>query len=460
MKYISTRGGVAPMRFSDAVMAGLAADGGLFIPDEIPVVSTAQLTAWRELPYHQLATEIMSLFIDDIPKADVARLGAAAYATFDCPEVAPVVKVGDKHILELFHGPTLAFKDIALQFLGNLFEYILKRDGGKLNIIGATSGDTGSAAIYGVRGRDNIEIFIMHPHRRVSPIQERQMTTVLDANVHNIAIRGSFDDGQRILKEILGDAEFKLSHSLGAVNSVNWARVLAQTVYYFSAALKVTGGSGDDKAAFVVPTGNFGDIFAGFVAWRMGAPIEKLVVATNENDIIHRAFSTGEYSIGQVAQTLSPAMDIQIASNFERWLYYHLNGDSARLAAMMGKFKADGAMKIADGRIDSVISSGRGGSESTLATIDKYWRHENYLLDPHTAVGVHVADELLADANCPVICLGTAHPAKFKEAIVRATGKDLAHHRKIDGLETLPTRCATLDADTEAIKNFMLGTIG
>ncbi|MBQ6472996.1 MAG: threonine synthase, partial [Victivallales bacterium] len=300
-QYISTRGGVSPVDFPAAVMMGLADDGGLLLPAEIPDVS-AQLDSWRKLSYRDLAYEVMSPFVgESIAESDLRTLINRSYDAFDTPEVIPVVPVGGVYVAELFHGPTLAFKDVALQFLGNLFEHQLKRTGGRLNILGATSGDTGSAAIHGVRGKAGVDIFIMFPEGRVSPLQERQMTTVADSNVHCIAVTGTFDDGQRVLKSVFNDIPFKRKYSLGAVNSVNWARVLAQVVYYFWSAFRVQDATGAAAVQVTVPTGNFGDIFAGYVAKRMGAPISRLVLATNENDILSRFFTTGCYSLGEVS---------------------------------------------------------------------------------------------------------------------------------------------------------------
>ncbi|HNX27719.1 MAG TPA: threonine synthase, partial [Phycisphaerae bacterium] len=320
MKYISTRGGISPIEFQDAVMMGLADDGGLVIPESIPCVA-GRLAELARLSYPELAYEILHLFATDIPQKDLHDIVTRTYnpQAFE-GGVAPVVPVGDVFIQELWHGPTLAFKDVALQLLGNLFEYVLAHRGGRLNILGATSGDTGSAAIYGVRGKAGINIFIMHPAGRVSPIQERQMTSVLDGNVHNIAVDGSFDDCQNIMKTLSADLDFKRKYSLGAVNSVNWARVLAQVVYYFSGVFDVQRATGAKTVRIAVPTGNFGDVLAGWYAVKMGLPVSKLILATNENDILARFFNTGRYSIGKVFQTLSPSMDIQVASNFERYL--------------------------------------------------------------------------------------------------------------------------------------------
>ncbi|KPK83584.1 MAG: threonine synthase, partial [Phycisphaerae bacterium SM23_33] len=378
------------------------------------------------------------------------------------PEVAPVARVGDVFVLELWHGPTLAFKDIALQLLGNLFEYMLAPTGARLNILAATSGDTGSAAIYGARGRKGIHIFVMHPHQRVSPIQHRQMTTVLDENVHNLAVRGSFDDCQRIMKTLAADLDFKRRCSLGAVNSVNWARLLAQIVYYFKAAFDVQKATGAAAVRVAVPTGNFGDILAGWYAMKMGAPISRLILATNENDILARFFNTGEYSLGQVYQTLSPSMDIQVASNFERYLYYRLGRDARRLRETMEAFAKTGRLRVppaGDGAVDNDFAAGRADEADVLSTIGRYWSQHGYLLDPHTAVGVHVAEKFGPDGE-PVVCLATAHPAKFPDAIEKATGRDIAHHPAIDALMELPTRCEVLPNDTEAVRTFILRAVG
>ena len=448
MRYVSTRGGGEPLNFKDTILTGLARDGGLFLPETIPDVS-GRLAGWSTLAYPELAYEIIRLFADDIPEAALRDIVSRSYATFRHAEVTPVVPVGPVHVLELFHGPTLAFKDVALQFLGNLFEYVLDASGGEMNIVAATSCDTGSAAIYGVRGRGRIRIFVMHPHGRVSPVQERQMTTVLDANVHNLAVDGTFDDCQDIVKELFGDLPFRDAYKLGAVNSINWARVLAQIVYYFYAAFRVQAATGAPRVRFTVPTGNFGDIFAGYVALRMGLPIDKLVLATNENDILTRYFTTGVYSVGAVAPTLSPSMDIQVASNFERYLYYVAGEDAAVLKRWMADFKAAGALKP-DAAPQACIAAGRGDTATTLATIREYWEKYQYLLDPHTAVGVAVAARFM-DAAAPMICLATAHPAKFGEAIMRATGQDLAHHPILDALSELPTRVQVVPARKEAI---------
>ncbi|HOF19366.1 MAG TPA: threonine synthase, partial [Phycisphaerae bacterium] len=440
MNYVSTRGGIAPIAFQDAVMMGLADDGGLIVPESIPD-ARLHLDAWRKLAYNDLAMEVMRPFIDDIDPDDLRGMIDHAYGKNFQLEVAPTVRVGGLFVLELWHGPTLAFKDVALQLLGHLFEYILARRGGRMNILGATSGDTGSAAICGVRGRKGIDIFVMHPHGRVSPIQERQMTTVLDANVHNLAVEGTFDDCQNIMKALAGDLEFKRRHSLGAVNSVNWARVLAQVVYYFKAVFDVQRLTGAPAVRVAVPTGNFGDILAGWYAQQMGLPISQLILATNRNDILSRFFNTGVYATGEVHQTYSPSMDIQVASNFERYLYYRLGSDAAKLRAMLEGFRKTGSLTVETGKngVDPNMPSGMAGEDECLAAIREYHDRHGYLLDPHTAIGVAVAQKRGLDGD-PVVCLSTAHPAKFPDAIRKATGKDLAHHPDIDKLMHLPTR--------------------
>ena len=433
-------------------MMGLADDGGLLLPAEIPDV-TARLGDWQDLTYPELATEVMQPFIgDDLPRNVLSDLVRRSYEVFEHEETTPVRKVGPVYVLELFHGPTLAFKDVALQFLGNLFEYILEQTGENLTILGATSGDTGSAAICGVRGKRGISIYIMHPHKRVSPVQELQMTTVLDANVYNIAVRGTFDDGQRVMKEIFNDLDFKARHRLGAVNSVNWARVLAQVVYYFYAAFRARETTGSGNVQVCVPTGNFGDIFAGYIARRMGAPISRLVLATNRNDILARFFSTGVYERGQVQATLSPSMDIQVASNFERYLYYRVGEQADRVKELMAEFAEGGRFQL-EGR-DTAFVAGRATRADTLAAIRRYYREHGYLADPHTAVGIAVAERFLLP-DTPTICLATAHPAKFGGAVKEAVGEDVAHHGRIAALFGKKSRCVVLPAAKEAVQAFI-----
>ncbi|ORJ63426.1 threonine synthase [Geothermobacter hydrogeniphilus] len=457
MQYLSTRGRVNGLSFKQAVMMGLADDGGLLLPAEIPRVNSGELEAWSRLAYPELAFQIISRYATDIPAADLKDLIDRSYATFTHPEVTPVVHRDGVYILELFHGPTLAFKDVALQFLGNLFEYLLRQNGEKMNIIGATSGDTGSAAIYGVRGKQNINIFILHPHGKVSPIQELQMTTVTDPNVFNLAIRGTFDDGQAIVKEIFGDVAFKQRHSLGAVNSINWARVLAQVVYYFYAWGRVHKDTSCKKINFSVPTGNFGDIFAGYIAKRMGLPIDQLILASNENNILSRFINHGDYSIGEVRPTPSPSMDIQKASNFERYLYYLLDGDSRALRKAMEDFNRDGKLEFSAEQLHSVQNEFAAltvDNEQTIATIGDFFRRTDYLLDPHTATGVHAAGKL-GSGRYPTVCLATAHPAKFDQAVREATGREPQRPAGLAGIEQREQRCEIVDADTAVIKAYL-----
>ncbi len=458
MQYISTRGGIAPISFKQAVMMGLATDGGLLLPVSIPEIPAETVAQWRQLSYPELATAVLGCFIDDIPANDLRELVARSYSTFNHPEITPLVKQGDCYILELFHGPTLAFKDVALQFLGNVFEYLLKESGGKMNILGATSGDTGSAAIYGVRGKERINIFILHPHKRVSPIQELQMTTVTDANVFNLAVRGTFDDGQAIVKTIFNDLGFKEKHQLGAVNSINWARIVAQVVYYIHAALKVTASEEVSKVDFSVPTGNFGDIFAGYVARRMlPQQIRHLILATNENNLLTRFILNGDYSLGAVAQTSSPSMDIQVASNFERYLYY-LNGeDAVRTRKDMERFGASGSLQfdeLAQERVRADFASRSVNEEETIATIRDFYKQHGYVLDPHTAVGVK-AGLAGREPGVPMICLATAHPAKFGAAVRSAIGHEPELPPSLAVLADQKTRCEVIPAEVGAVQAFV-----
>ena len=458
MRYVSTRGGVAAVTFSEAVMMGLATDGGLLLPESIPAVDSATLKGWADLPFQELAVEVMLPYVgEDMSREELVDLVNRSYASFSHPEITPLVEAGDTRILELFHGPTAAFKDVALQFLGNLFEFLLERSGGRLNILGATSGDTGSAAIYGVRGQERIDIFILHPHNRVSPIQERQMTTVLDANVHNIAIEGTFDDGQRIVKELFNDLEFKSEYSLGAVNSINWARILAQVVYYFYAWGRVTGGDVNQKMIFSVPTGNFGDIFAGYIAMRMGLPVERLVLATNRNDILSRFVNSGVYEAGEVYPTISPSMDIQISSNFERYLYYLLDEDPAQVRGLMEQMTAEGKLSVSPEKLRQVqqlFHATAVSEEETQTQIRETYEESGYILDPHTAVGVKAAN-----AFPGAVCLATAHPAKFGDAVREAIGVEADPPPSLQGLMEKETRCSILAADGQVVKAFMQETL-
>lgn len=461
MRYISTRGGINPIPFKDAIMMGLASDGGLLLPESYPAVTREQLESWRRLKYPELAFEVISRYVDDIPASDLKSLIRRSYSTFAHPEVTPLVRKDGVYILELFHGVTLAFKDVALQFLGNLFEYILAERNQTLNIICATSGDTGSAAIHGVRGKKGISIFILHPLGKTSEVQALQMTSVTDANVHNIAVRGTFDDCQDMVKELFGDLEFKEKYSLGAVNSINWARVLAQVVYYFYAWLRVTDET-DAPVHFSVPTGNFGDIFAGYVAKRMGLPVDKLLLATNENNILTRFINSSDYSLGEVVATASPSMDIQIASNFERYLFHLFAEDPARVTEAFAELKEHGRISCTHDEMALVrkdFCSVSVNQADTLQTIRDFYAETGYLLDPHTAVGVKAALDLLPPDSARV-CLATAHPAKFSETVEQSLGFQMPAPESVRELYGKPTRCEIMDADIDKVREFLVAHIG
>ena len=423
MKYISTRGEPESLSFIDAVMEGLARDGGLLIPEKLPDFSD-QLKELSHCSYQELALKIFTPFVGEtLPQEQLKEIIIQSYSGFAHQEITPLIHLKRTSILELFHGPTLAFKDVALQFLGNLFSCILKERNQKMNILGATSGDTGSAAIYGVKGKERISIFILHPHEKVSPIQRRQMTCVLDKNVHNIAIDGNFDNAQAIVKEIFNDLEFKDHFRLGAVNSINWARIMAQIVYYFYAAFRFQSSFKNPPLVYSVPTGNFGDIYAGYLAKKMGLPIKNLILATNENNILSKTLETGVYKIGTLVQTFSPSMDIQVSSNFERLLFDLLDRDGNQVKEKMRTLKetkqfdlgADAHKKAQEDFVGIEIST-----NETLECIRKISKEEGMIIDPHTAVGVAAARKYTDDH---VICLATAHPAKFGDAIFKATGK-------------------------------------
>ncbi len=421
MQYFSTRGGIKPISFTKAVMMGLAEDGGLLLPRTIPRVGGETINSWQELSYPELAYEVMLRFIDDIPEADLKELIFKSYENFGHKRVTPLIQKGDLHILELFHGPTLAFKDVALQFLGNLFEYLLE-------------------------------------HKRVSPVQEKQMTTVMDENVFNIAIRGTFDDGQAIVKEIFNDLEFKKEFSLGSINSINWARVLAQVVYYIYSFLYLKRKEGNLTVDFSVPTGNFGDIFAGYIARKMlpEGSIRKLILASNTNDILTRFVTNGDYSLGEVKVTSSPSMDIQAASNFERYLYYLMDSETTRTKELMEEFATTGRLDLS--AYQDVISRDFSATAVTeaevLETIKHFAEEHEYVLDPHTAVGVKAAYDH-RKPGIPVVCLSTAHPAKFGDAVFEATGKQPEMPAPLADIVTRESRCQLMDSDVNEVKNFL-----
>lgn len=424
MRYVSTRGDAPDLGFSDALLTGLARDGGLYVPREWPSFSAADIRAMRGLSYPDLATRLLTPFVDgEIEKREFADIIAEAYATFRHDAVCPIVQTGpNSFILELFHGPTLAFKDVAMQLLARLMDHVLADRGKRATIVGATSGDTGGAAIEAFAGRDRTDIFILFPHGRVSPVQQRQMTTSRAGNVHTLAIEGDFDDCQALVKDMFNDHGFRDHVALAGVNSINWARIMAQIVYYFSSALSL--GAPDRAVSFTVPTGNFGDIFAGYAAKRMGLPIERLVIATNDNDILARTLASGSYETRGVVATTSPSMDIQVSSNFERLLFEASGRDAATVRGYMAGLKQSGAFTL-DAPVLAAIrnefAAGRATVGETAATIRRTLDGTGYLLDPHTATGVHVAQAIDASST-PMVVLATAHPAKFPAAVEAACG--------------------------------------
>ncbi len=456
MHYISTRENAPHLSFEDAMLTGLARDGGLYLPQNIPTLSHGEIAALAGLSYEEAAFRIMRPFIG-ASFTDTALEGiiGRAYQGFGHAARAPLVQLGTNHfLLELFHGPTLAFKDFAMQLIGQLFQDALARRNERVTIVGATSGDTGSAAIEAFRGLEAVDIFIMYPNGRVSDVQRRQMTTPSEANVHALAIDGDFDTCQGLLKDMFNDFSFRDEVRLAGVNSINWARVLAQVVYYFTSAVSL--GAPQRPVSFSVPTGNFGDIFAGFIARKMGLPIEKLVIATNQNDILHRTLETGAYTKGGVVPSISPSMDIQVSSNFERALYYAYGGDGAAVAGQMADL-AKGGFTISQGAIDwlrSEFSSGSASEEETMATIKATHLRTGQVICPHSAVGVKVAREHIGAT--PMITLATAHPAKFPEAVAKASGQEVplpaAMVRQFEAEERLTRVAADLGAVQDLIR--------
>ncbi len=442
MKYISTRGKAPVLSFEEAMMTGLARDGGLYLPQEIPTLNASEIAALHGLPYEDAAFRIMRPFIGGtFSDEEFRRLIVKAYAGFEHTARAPLVQLGPGHfLLELFHGPTLAFKDFAMQIIGQMFQAALSRSGKRITIVGATSGDTGSAAIEAFRGLSNVDVFILFPHGRVSEVQRRQMTTPPEDNVHALAIDGDFDDCQARVKDMFNDFAFRDAVSLAGVNSINWGRVLAQVVYYFTSAVSL--GAPERPVSFTVPTGNFGDIFAGHIAKRMGLPIERLVVATNQNDILHRCLSSSDYRPDGVTPSISPSMDIQVSSNFERALFEAYGREAAPVAQLMNELK-EGGFSVSQGALQALresYDSGRASEDETSATIARLSETTGELLCPHSAVGVKVAEDHL-DPATPMITLATAHPAKFPDAVEAATGQRPA----------LPPRMADMMTDHERV---------
>jgi threonine synthase len=470
MRYLSTRGHASGQHFCDILLEGLAPDGGLYLPESYPQVDAATLARWRALPYAELAFEILSLYIDDIPSADLRALCAKTYTeeVFGTPEIVPLRQLEDGLYLEaLSNGPTLAFKDMAMQLLGNLFEYELGRRGQTLNILGATSGDTGSAAEYAMRGKHGIRVFMTSPNGRMSPFQQAQMFSLMDENIHNLAIEGVFDDCQDIVKAVSNDLEFKRKYRIGTVNSINWARLLAQVVYYFAGYFQATRDN-SEKVRFTVPSGNFGNVCAGHVARQMGLPIDMLVVATNENDVLDEFFRTGTYRVRGAAdthETSSPSMDISKASNFERFVFDLLGRDAARTAelfgptlARQGAFALGGDPLFAKAATDFGFASGRSTHADRLATIrDTHARH-GVVIDTHTADGLKVARSHLHPTH-PMVVLETALPIKFAATITEALGQAPECPPKFAELEALPRRVQLLPADVDAVKSYIRAAV-
>jgi threonine synthase len=459
MRYVSTRGEAPSLHFSEVTLAGLARDGGLYVPESWPVLAPEAIAGLAGRPYAEVAVEVIRPFVGEaITEADLARMAREAYDTFRHPAVVPIVQYGPNCFLaELFHGPTLAFKDLAMQLIARLLDHMLAQRGERATIVGATSGDTGGAAVEAFRGRRRVDVVVLFPHGRISEVQRRMMTTTADDNVHAIAIEGSFDDCQAIVKGLFNHHAFRDRVRLTAINSINWARIVAQVVYYFTTAVVL--GCPHRKVAFTVPTGNFGDIFAGYVASRMGLPIDRLVIATNVNDILVRTLATGAYELRDVTATTSPSMDIQVSSNFER-LLFETNGRNARaVRALMASLAQSRAFLIdrrALSEIRSMFSAGRADEQETAATIRTVRKETGYLLDPHSAVGVAVAEKESRDPALPMVVLGTAHPAKFPEAVAAACGAVPALPDWLADLGERPERVRVLPSDQGAVERFIV----
>jgi len=464
MRYISTRGGMLPKAFSEVLLSGLASDGGLIIPEDYPKISPAKLEAWRGLNYPDLAFEIISNFSDDIPVADLRSIIERTYTSkiFQSEEITPLKTLEPGlHILSLSNGPTLAFKDIAMQFLGNLFEYVLTRTGEELNILGATSGDTGSSAEYAMRGKSKIRVFMLSPQGKMTHFQTAQMFSLQDLNIFNISIRGVFDDCQDIVKTISNDPLFKKKYHIGTVNSINWVRIAAQVVYYFKSYFAATH-SNNQYVSFSVPSGNFGNICAGHVAFMMGLPIRRLILATNENDVLNEFFLTGCYrprTTAETQHTSSPSMDISKASNFERFIFDLTGRNAAKVRELWQAVDSGRAFDIAGTLLwekvkKSCITSGTSNHEARMDTIRKIYEKYDVLVDTHTADGLKVGLEY-REKDIPLICMETALPAKFSESIIEAIGSEPSRPDGYENLENLPQRFVIMDADTEAIKTFI-----
>ena len=455
MDYVSTRGEAPALGFCDAVLAGLARDGGLYLPREWPHMSPAEIRALRGLPYPDIAVRVLEPFLNgEIPTATFERLVREAYATFRHPAVCPLVQLGpNDFLLELFHGPTLAFKDVAMQLLARLMDHVLTERGQHATIAGATSGDTGGAAIEAFAGRQRTDIFILFPKGKVSPVQQRQMTTSTASNVHALAVEGNFDDCQGLVKDMFNHHAFRDRVALSGVNSINWARIMAQIVYFFSSAVSL--GSPDRPVSFTVPTGNFGDIFAGYAAKRMGLPVERLVIATNDNDILARTLATGEYRMKGVVETTSPSMDIQVSSNFERLLFEASGRDAAAVRRYMAGLKQSGAFAIDAPALEKIragFGAGAADTAEVAETIRATLKSTGYLLDPHSAAAVHVAGKT-ERSDAPMVTLATAHPAKFPDAVKKASGINPVLPDWLGGLMTAEERYTVLPSDLKMVED-------
>lgn len=459
MRYVSTRGEAPPLGFIDVTLAGLARDGGLYVPETWPRLSPETIASFAGRPYAEVAVEVIRPFVgDSISDADLSRLAREAYGTFRHPAIAPVSQLGvNTFLLELFHGPTLAFKDVAMQFLARLMDFALEQRGERTTIVVATSGDTGGAAVDAFRGRSRIDLVVLFPQGRISDVQRRMMTTAPDSNVRAVAVEGTFDDCQALVKAMFNHHAFREDVRLSGVNSINWARIVAQAVYYFTAAIAL--GAPQRKVAFTVPTGNFGDVFAGYVASRMGLPVDRLVVATNVNDILVRTLATGAYEMRGVVATSSPSMDIQVSSNFERLLFDASGRDAAAIRAMMGSLAQSKRFAMppqALSEIRNLFSADRASEDEVAATIRTTLRETGHFIDPHTAVGVAVAEKENRDPSLPMIVLSTAHPAKFPDAVEAACGMRPGLPDWLSDLETKKENITVLPPDQAQIERFVL----
>jgi threonine synthase len=458
MRYVSTRGEGAPLDFVEVMLAGLARDGGLYVPETWPSVMNETIAGFAGRPYAEVAVEVIRPFVgSSIAEADLARMAREAYGTFRHPATAPLVQLGDSlFVLELFHGPTLAFKDLAMQLVARLMDHVLLARAERTTIVVATSGDTGGAAVEAFRGRAQVDVVVLFPHGRISDVQRRMMTTAPDSNVHALAIEGTFDDCQALVKAMFNHHAFRDRVRLSGVNSINWARIVAQVVYYFTAAVAL--GSPHRKVAFTVPTGNFGDVYAGYVASKMGLPIDRLVVATNVNDILVRTFATGGYDIKDVLPTTSPSMDIQVSSNFERLLFETCGRDATAVRALMGSLAQSRRFTVpshALKQMRALFSADKASEQESAATIRAWMREAGYCADPHTAVGLAVAEKETRGPSVPMVVLSTAHPAKFPDAVAAACGVTPALPDWLADLPSRPERLTVLPADSAAVERFV-----